>query len=293
MNIVNIEDGYCKRIRSYLDSYLNNELLVETNHEVLKHLETCAACTRTLADRMRLKDQLKRAVMQEYAPAALRERISGNVRSGRGFKLNTFTWAIAAAAAVIVIALTIPFVFKSSHTPETLSLHAEVARGDVTGQLLKIGFDDHVYCAIDHKMATRQFTVEQMSERLGPEYSGLVDVLKKRMPEEYTVAIGHHCHYQGREFIHLIMRNQDRNHDDVVSLIITRKNGESFPAGAAELAVQGAGIYERAMQNFQVAGIETRDYLAFIVSNKTKDETLRIASDIVQPVRDFLKTVEA
>ena len=73
MNVVNFEDGHCKRIRSYLDSYLSNELMVETNHEVLTHLETCGACSRSLEDRARLKAQLKRAVMQEYAPAALRE----------------------------------------------------------------------------------------------------------------------------------------------------------------------------------------------------------------------------
>ena len=41
MNVINFEDGHCKRIRSYLDSYLNNELMVETNHEVLTHLEKC------------------------------------------------------------------------------------------------------------------------------------------------------------------------------------------------------------------------------------------------------------
>jgi len=297
MNIVNIEDGYCKRIRSYLDSYLNNELLVETNHEVLKHLETCEACTRSLEDRARLKDQLKRAVMQEYAPVALRERISGSLRSGRRFKLSTFTLALAAAAALLVIALTVPFAFKSNSIKEPLSLHAEVRSGDVTGQLLKIGFDDHVYCAIDHGMANRQFTVEQMSERLGPEYAGLVEVLKQRMPQDYRVVVGHRCHYQGREFIHLIMRNQS----DVVSLVITRKNGEAFPPGGAAAVAsaaaidkaRGVPIYERAWQNLEVTGIETRDYLAFVVSNSTQDDNLQIASSLAPSVRDFLSKLEA
>jgi hypothetical protein len=41
------------------------------------------------------------------------------------------------------------------------------------------------------------------------------------------------------------------------------------------------------------AAIETRDYLAFVVSNKTKDDTLHIASNIAQPLRDFLKDLEA
>ena len=291
MNIVNIEDGYCKRIRSYLDSYLNNELLVETNHEVLKHLEACEACSCSLNDRARLKDQLKSAVMQEYAPVALRERISANVRSGRRFNLSTFAFAVAAAAAVLVIALTVSFVLKSNSGKEPLSLHAEVRRGDVTGRLLKIGFDDHVYCAIDHGMANRQFTVEQVSERLGAEYAGLAEVLKQRMPQDYRVVVGHRCHYQAREFIHLIMRNQS----DEVSLVITRKNGEAFPAAGASAIAQAAGmpIYERSWQNVQVAGMETRDCLVFVVSNSTQDDNLQIATRLAPSVREFLNKLEA
>src|SRR5262244_2960134 len=50
MKIVKFENGECKRVRSYLDSYLSNELMVETNLEVLKHLENCADCSREHQD---------------------------------------------------------------------------------------------------------------------------------------------------------------------------------------------------------------------------------------------------
>ena len=35
----------CDQTRKYLDSYISSELLVETNHELLRHLEACAACS--------------------------------------------------------------------------------------------------------------------------------------------------------------------------------------------------------------------------------------------------------
>jgi hypothetical protein len=38
MNVINFNDKACERIQRYFDSYLDNELLVETNHEVLRHL---------------------------------------------------------------------------------------------------------------------------------------------------------------------------------------------------------------------------------------------------------------
>jgi anti-sigma factor (TIGR02949 family) len=197
MKVINFEDGHCKRIRSYLDSYLNNELMVETNHEVLAHLEKCEACSRSLEDRVRLKAQLKRAVMQEYAPAVLRERIVSDLRRGRGFSFNKMSLALAATAAVLVIAAVTFFAW--SPPKHQLSLQAAVAPGDVNGQILKIGFDDHVFCAIDHNLANKQFTAEQMSEKLGPEYAGLVALLKDKSPQDYTVVVGHRCHYQGRE----------------------------------------------------------------------------------------------
>lgn len=289
MNVINFEDGHCKRIRSYLDSYLNNELMVETNHEVLTHLETCEACSRLLGDRARLKAQLKRAVMLDYAPAALRERIGVDLRRSRGFSVNTFSLAAAAVAAVLVIAV-VTFLI-SSPTEKPLSLQAEVAPGDVTGQVLKIGFDNHVFCAIDHQLANREFRPEQMSEKLGPEYAGLVALVKERMPREYTVAVGHRCHYQGREFIHLIVRNQN----DVVSLVITRKNGEAFPTDSVAAIAQAAGgpIYQAAWANQQVAGLETRDHLVFVISNETNDNNMQIASSLAPSVRDFLARLES
>ena len=289
MNVINFEDSRCKRVRSYLDSYLNNELMIETNHEVLTHLETCEACSRSLEDRARLKAQLKRAVMQEYAPVALRERIGSELRRSRGLSFNTFSLSLAAAAAMVVIAAAAFFI--SSPTRKPLSLQDEVSPGDVTEKLLKIGFDNHVFCAIDHQLANRQFTPEQMSEKLGPEYAGLVALVKEKMPQYYAVVVGHRCHYQGREFIHLIMRNQN----DVVSLVITRKNGEAFPTDGVSAIAQAAGgpIYQAEWADQQVAGLETRDYLVFVISNETNDANRQIASSLAPSVRDFLARLES
>ena len=288
MNVVNFEDGQCKRIQTYLDSYLNNELMVETNHEVLRHLETCEACSRSLEDRARLKAQLKRAVIQEYAPAALRERIVRDLR-GRAFSFNKMSLALAAAAAVLVIAAATFLISRPTEKP--LSLQAKVAPGDVTGEVLKIGFDDHVFCAIDHQLANRQFTAEQMSEKLGPDYAGLVALVREKIPQGYTVVVGHRCHYLGREFVHLIMRNQS----NVVSLVITRKNAESFPANAAAAIAQAAGgpIYQVAWANQHVAGLETRDHLVFVVSNEPSDTNLQIAASLAPSVRDLLARLES
>ena len=49
MKVLNFEQGECNKIRTDLDSYITDEVLVETNHEVLKHLENCKDCSAALA----------------------------------------------------------------------------------------------------------------------------------------------------------------------------------------------------------------------------------------------------
>ncbi|MBL8115329.1 MAG: zf-HC2 domain-containing protein, partial [Acidobacteria bacterium] len=41
--VSNLRDYGCGRVLRVLDSYLSNELTVESNHEILEHLERCPA----------------------------------------------------------------------------------------------------------------------------------------------------------------------------------------------------------------------------------------------------------
>jgi anti-sigma factor (TIGR02949 family) len=293
MNVVDFDGGQCKRVLSYLDSYLSDELLVETNHEVLKHLESCENCARALDERARVRAQLKRVVLSQPAPESLRDRIKTDIRrERRASSILSARWLMA-AAAVVVLAVGLGIFLRSRNDPSArlLSPIAEVVPANNAAQILKVGFDGHVCCAIDHGMANRRFTVEQMSEKLGPQYEGLVALVKATMPQDYDVVIGHRCHYQSREFIHLILRRND----EVVSLIVTRKGGQSFSAAGAVAVMEAAGvpIYESPFNNLQVAGMETRDYLAFVISNDSQSGNERLASSLMPAVGDFLKRTEA
>ena len=295
MKIVNFESGQCKRVRSYLDSYLSNELMVETNLEVLKHLESCEDCSRAFDDRARIKSELKRVVLNAQAPESLRERIRTDIRrTHRPNFVFSSSWMLTAAAAVVVVAVMLGVFFRPDGNsgksgPPPLSLIAEAAPDDVAAQILKVGFDGHVSCAIDHGMANNRITAEEMTNKLGPKYKGLVELVKEKMPLNYDLVIGHRCHYKNREFVHLIMRRQE----DVVSLIITRKNGEAFPAAGSAAVIKLAGIpmYEAAWHNLQTAGFETSDYLVFVISNETKRDNVQIASSLMPAVGDFLARI--
>ncbi len=295
MSLVNFEQHQCKKIRSYLDSYLNDELLVESNHEVLRHMENCADCARALEDRTRAKSLLQRAVRRDVAPAALRERIAQDLRRQDSRKSMTaawsfntgLRWAVAAAALVVMaIGSWAVIYYLNSRNPRS----QEVA-SDQNAQILRIGLNDHINCAIVHEQANKRFTPEKMVERLGADYAGLLPVVKEKAPAGYEVVIAHKCHVDKREFVHMILKNDEK----VFSLVITKKNGEAFPESAALDVFQAAGtlVYEARLQDYEVAGFETRDYLGFVVSNLTQTDNLEIASTLAPVVRDFLARMES
>ncbi|NJM54427.1 MAG: hypothetical protein HC846_14250 [Blastocatellia bacterium] len=49
----------CRDFREIADSYLSDELAVETNHEVFQHLENCAKCRQELSSRREVREKLR------------------------------------------------------------------------------------------------------------------------------------------------------------------------------------------------------------------------------------------
>src|ERR1051325_66279 len=85
MNVINFNERACERYRRYFDAYLDNELLVEANRDVLQHVTACAECAALLEGRARMKQLVRNAVKSEEAPpelvAALRSRLRTERRS--------------------------------------------------------------------------------------------------------------------------------------------------------------------------------------------------------------------
>jgi anti-sigma factor (TIGR02949 family) len=67
-------------VREHLDAYLNHELPLETQQQISAHLARCPGCARACDARRQLKAALRRAVNNDEAPAALRERIRRRLR---------------------------------------------------------------------------------------------------------------------------------------------------------------------------------------------------------------------
>jgi hypothetical protein len=275
---------------------VNNELMVETTHEVLRHLENCKDCVAELEAKTRLKNVLQKAMLRDGAPATMRERIQRDIRKSAGAwwspRTHVMQWALAAAAALVLFVGGWS-VLHSSHArrPQPHAAEATLLRPEIpNAEILNIGLADHINCAVVHGQQDRRFTPEQMSEGMGPDYAGLVQVVKDKAPG-FEIVVAHRCHLENREFVHLILRKQER----ACSLVITKKNGESFPADDAAAVTQAATVatYRARTRDYEVTGFETRDFLGFVVSNLSATENRLLASNLAPAVRDFLAKLEA
>ncbi len=76
MKVIEIEQAACKKVLALLDSYISNELTIETTAEVLKHLERCPQCLRVARTRQQVKVRLKEALALEGARPEFKKQVS-------------------------------------------------------------------------------------------------------------------------------------------------------------------------------------------------------------------------
>jgi hypothetical protein len=292
MKVISMEKKLCEKTQESLDAYLDNELLVETNQEVLKHLESCPACSEALQVRRRHKARLKQAVNAQVVPTSLQNRIQAAIRDDSSVRSNQAIWGRwpLAAAALLLLSLCGLGTFQlwklgglsneTSVTAQDLTLSEQIAA------VMKIGINDHIHCVIDSGFDKKTLTPEQMAQKMGPEYSELVPLLDSRLPQGFLISVGHRCHVNGREFVHMVLKQDDR----AVSVVITEKQGISFPASSrvSHLEVQGVTLYQDKLQSLEAVGFETKNHLAFVVSSMEHQENFQIASMVAPTVSGFL-----
>lgn len=81
----------CQQFREIIDSYLGDELLVETNHDVLHHLENCPDCRQELAARRNLRAKL-RAVVKNAPESQLDPAFAAQLRTNLREKALRSKW---------------------------------------------------------------------------------------------------------------------------------------------------------------------------------------------------------
>jgi hypothetical protein len=290
MNVINFNERACERYRRYFDAYLDNELLVETNQDVLQHLNSCPECSRLLETRARMKHLIKEAVSKEEAPLELAMTLRDRFRADRRSFFSTDTArSMMAAAAVLLLAIGGIFTLQRGGIVPLGGNQGLVQNVSArVGALLRVGLIDHMHCAVISKQWKRFMSLEDMKantspQALGPEFIELAPAIQAKLGNDFKLVLGHRCTANNRQYIHFILTGKN---DAILSLVITEKRqNESFTQADAVSVMSAAGvaIYRDQLGEYEVAGFESAKYLAYVVSNLDRQSNMNIAS-VVAPV---------
>jgi len=256
----------CRNVRELADSFLSEQLLVETNHELLRHLETCPDCRVEIAGRRAIRDRLRgafaraedlrpRAEFTAELLATLRPAQPATDMSRRSV-LQSW-WALAAGLA---LAAGGGLFVRHSSSRSRLGMLARDAAGD------------HQNCAVKFNLAERPIPLEDAGRRYGAPYAALATFEPPAVDGSLEMLERHSCVYQGRRFGHVVFRYRGA----LTSLLVT----DGAPPAAPELEPNEGGP--------AVASLPAGRFLGFIVADLDRQQVLRLAQTLSAPLSQHL-----
>jgi len=267
----------CRDVQAKLDFYIDNELQIETNHEVSDHFDRCAACARDADDRRELRMKLQLSVRQSPVPTDLERRVRERIRAS---SRQNAPWRLMAIAAAVIACV-------GSWVTYQRGGFATVSSPQLAA-ILRIGFGDHLHCAVIRQRNNPRRGVDKLSAAFKP----VLAFARTRVPADMQFAIAHECTHEGRKFIHMTFRNE-RN---LVSLIVTRRqHGESLRAAGVRpaLSPSGVAVYAGAVEQFQAAAFESNDYIVYTISDLSRDRNLGILAAVAPALQTLLDKTKA
>jgi anti-sigma factor RsiW len=219
----------CAEARQLFDSYLAGELQMDASHEVLRHLDLCAACRAEVQDRRRLNEGLRRAFHRSPELAASPEftaRLRDNLRDRASVmqppvsrRRPFMRWAAAAAACLVACA--------------GLLWAYQAMLGDT---LIAAAVGDHSYCALptDGPLSIEATALQQPAYR---RLEAVPQTMSAVAGSEVLVLDRHVCVYGGRRFVHLVLRHRGER----LSLVVSADRN-SLPAQFGAARVDGMNV---------------------------------------------------
>ncbi|MFQ5740477.1 MAG: anti-sigma factor family protein [Acidobacteriota bacterium] len=193
-----LEPKACEQVRRLLDDFLNDELSVETNQEILLHLEHCGNCQQERAWRQFSRGILDSGWNSQVVPRSLRARIEKSVTPRR---LIPPSW-LRLAAGFLLLVLSLAAVKLWLSSPPSTSTFVD---RDHPAQLIASHFD----CARDGWASAAKLPVS---------VSSLKAVLRHG---EQRLTTAHLCSFRSLNLIHYVFEADGRK----VSLMLERRPG--------------------------------------------------------------------
>ena len=280
----------CREFREIADSYLSDELTVESNHEAMSHLERCEGCRSELSARRELRSKLRAAFINtpdnRIRPEFV-DDLSAKLReaaTGEGSQPLTTTpsahltrYAILAIAASLLVTALIGVAFVR----QRLLRRTDIARNESPIDVVKTGLaksavDDHRDCAIQFRLKEKPIELQAAAQKYDPVY---FDLARSIFTERGDIPFGaqlleaHSCVFEGRRFAHLVLKY----HDTTVSVLVTDLPATNeVESGHAQSFKEPATIMCSKIKDYHVTFFPTARHAVFVVSALPEGENLAL-----------------
>lgn len=241
-----------------------------------------------------LNRRLRQAVRGEPVPPELAVRIRQRLdeeRARGGWALwRTWAWAPAAALVVLVSA---GVAYQQGHLRWTSGMRESYMDGLLrrVSNPMRPGLDDHLHCSVYGRVPKTVPPLADAVKNLPPQFHDLLTIIQEKAPQPFRLYSAHQCTRHGRKFIHFQLTSDGR----LLSVIVTRRDvAESFVRDqiVPALAGDGAPVYQSQAQHFQLAAFETRDFLAYVISDLDSAANRQLMLAMASQLRAVLRKLE-
>jgi anti-sigma factor RsiW len=258
----------CQHVREVMDSYLSEELSVETNHSVLRHVAECRDCAAELKRRRRVRTLLSETLDVAVDADRVRARITHAVdREQRSW---TRVARLGAVAATLIAAVAVAY---------WAGRRVDAAAYDNSAE-------DHIACALAYPEATA-YDPDRSAQNLVPPFEQIVDVVGLSHGG-YHVIDAHMCPFKGRNYAHVVIRGDGQT----LSLFVERAKRGALPATPSTvLAGDTLDVHTTTRLGYRISAIAMRDHRVFLVSERPTDPPA-LAQDILRSAVRFIRSLE-
>ncbi len=287
----------CRNFKEVLDSYLSDELAVETNHAVMRHAEQCASCRTEMGARRNLRGVLRATIATTTTASPefrhrLRERLRAEAKEQqavqripaesffakwfRHFSRPQFAMAMVGLLLALTSAV---YLFSSSNSVQAAALSPVI---------LQQAAGDHDHCAAFWRNLTQG---ENDPVRNVEDFDPSLQDLGKYSPHK-TLGLKFHyahvCSEGERKFVHLVYSRGN----DLISLLVTQRNTQAMKSGVVP-SDDGlkAGLQRELglLGKYSVSAFQTSTHVVLLVSSLDEQTQQILAEKLAQPISQLLR----
>ena len=264
----------CREFREVSESYLSDELLVETNIKVFRHLENCPRCRKEVAAKRELRQKMRSAVgkmdkFQVDPVFANRLQLQLKEKSLQKSGWEKFWFAPkfllpAMASLLIIVSFGLVILYQFNKTNETAKSQNTLTKALM--QISLVAVSNHKDCALEKLQKWEEMSKLDYAEK-AVYTEKVVKPLQADFSDNIELLHTHDCEFEGKEFKHVILRKGTH----IVSVFVDK------PDVLPDLGNSSATILSNQESGVQVASFEKNKKAIFVISDLSETENLSIA----------------